>query len=69
MKPFLTPNIDRRGRIARAIYGTLLLIAGGVAVFYVWWVGALLILAGAFGLYEAKRAWCLLRACGIKTRL
>jgi hypothetical protein len=69
MKQFLTPNIDRRGRIARAIYGAVLLIVGGVAVFYVWWAGALLIVAGAFGLYEAKRGWCLMRACGIKTRL
>jgi hypothetical protein len=34
-----------------------------------WWVAAILGIAGAFGIYEAVRGWCFLRACGIKTKL
>jgi hypothetical protein len=33
------------------------------------WVGVLLGIAGVFGIYEAFRGWCFLRACGIKTKL
>ena len=32
------------------------------------WVGAALILAGGFMVFEAVRGWCVARACGIKTR-
>jgi hypothetical protein len=40
-----------------------------------WWavgqdrrLAALLAVLGVFCLYEATRGWCLLRACGIKTK-
>jgi DUF2892 family protein len=69
MNKFFAPNIGRRGRIARAIYGIILILAGLVLLFYCWWAALILILAGAFGLYEAKRGWCVVRACGIKTKL
>jgi len=69
------PNIDRKGRIARAISGSLC-IALGVVCFAAGWpeaVGARWIIiltaiaAGSFQLFEAKNSWCVVRAYGIKT--
>jgi hypothetical protein len=71
----MTPNIDRRGRIARAVSGALT-IALGIGLWPLGWPGSfgvrLLIclgclIFGAFQLYEAKRSWCVMRACGIRT--
>ena len=69
MKKFLVPNLERTGRIVRGIGAVILLAAGGIAVFHVWWAGAGLMACGAFVLFEALRGWCLMRACGIKTRV
>ena len=67
---FWQPNLDTRGRLARGGVGLLLLLAG-LGLF-----GAQLLLPGVavssiagFVLVEALRGWCVLRACGIKTRL
>ena len=69
-------NIDKKGRIARAIWGALCLFAG-IAIgimcllgklspgFY--WATGLLIPAGLFAIYEAKKSWCVVRAMGFKT--
>ena len=46
----------------------LLLIGGVVACAYVLWLGILIILSAGFVLFEAVRGWCIMRACGIKTR-
>jgi hypothetical protein len=71
----VTPNIKRNGRIARAITG-LLTIGGGVACLVVSWPESLVVrwvlivigvMVGLFQLYEAKRGWCIARACGMKT--
>lgn len=68
-------NIDRNGRIARAITGSLC-CAGGVAVWVFGWpdsgtmrwvVSVAALAAGAFQLFEARRSWCVMRACGFKT--
>jgi hypothetical protein len=32
------------------------------------WLAVLLAMAGVFGLFEALRGWCLMRACGVKTK-
>lgn len=69
------PNIQLNGRIARAISGLLCIAAGVLAWWMVWpesgtvrVVGCTIaIVAGLFQLYEAKTAWCVARACGIKT--
>jgi Protein of unknown function (DUF2892) len=63
------PNIDTRGRIARAI-GALLLAAGAALT----WphstpAGITLAVAAAFVAFEAARGWCAARACGVKTPL
>ncbi len=70
MKNFLQSNIDRKGRISRAIIGTLCLIVGVIVSSQVkWWIGLILICAGVFVIFEAIKKWCVLRACGIKTKL
>jgi hypothetical protein len=49
--------------------GVCLLIAAVIMAWHVWWVALILGIAGGFGIYEALRGWCFLRACGIKTKL
>lgn len=71
----LTPNIDRRGRIARAISGALCLAAAVAMLVFAWpasgavrWpVALLLAVFGGFQLFEARKSWCVMRACGFKT--
>jgi hypothetical protein len=46
-----------------------LLAAAAFGFGYSTWLGGALALAGLFVLFEALRGWCILRACGIKTRL
>ena len=69
MKKFFTPNITRAGRIARLIYGVIMLVAGVIAFPKLWWLGVILLASAAFAFFEAARGWCVLRACGIKTKL
>ena len=65
---FFSRNIDRRGRIARAVFGGLEIIGGLILARYSRWGGGLLVILGIFAFYEAFRGWCIIRACGIKTR-
>ena len=69
MRNFFARNIDRRGRIARAIWGVALIFPGLLILGRHRWLGMVLVAAGGFALYEAVRGWCLMRACGIKTKL
>lgn len=61
-------NINNTGRIIRASLAVALFI--GAFVTYRYTVpGAVAIAAlGLFVLFEALRGWCLMRACGLKTR-
>lgn len=73
----LTCNIDAKGKLARLIYG-LLMILLGLALVWLWawdshsvlrWgVAVLCLLAGAFGIFEARAGWCVVRAMGFHTR-
>jgi hypothetical protein len=69
MGNFFARNIDRRGRIARAVWGATLIIAGVLLSARSRWACGLLVAFGVFALYEAARGWCVMRACGIKTKL
>ncbi|MGA3284063.1 MAG: YgaP-like transmembrane domain [Verrucomicrobiota bacterium] len=70
MGRFFQPNISHRGRMARGVIGALCLIAGIiVAGDYLWWLGLVFVAAGLFAIFEAIRGWCLVRACGIKTKV
>lgn len=69
MSSFFKPNIDRTGRIMRLIWGAFCLIIGiVVGVKWDWVPGVAIIVAGVFSWFEALRGWCILRACGIKTK-
>jgi hypothetical protein len=67
---FLKPNLDHSGRMARGVIGGLCLIVGIiVAGDVLWWVGLIFVVAGLFAIFEAVTRWCVVRACGIKTRV
>ena len=68
MKRFFYPNLDYRGRMARGVIGALCLIAGIIVAgdFTLW--GLILVVAGLFAIVEAISKWCVVRACGIKTK-
>jgi hypothetical protein len=69
MGKFLAPNITRLGRIVRAVWGLTLITAGVLLWARSAWICLGLVAFGAFALYEAVRGWCVMRACGIKTKL
>ena len=68
MGNFFAPNINRTGRIIRAVWGVVLLVAALFASRYAWWACAILVAFAALTFYEASRGWCIARACGIKTK-
>jgi hypothetical protein len=66
---FFQPNLDRHGRMARGVIGALCLIAGIIVAGDVeWWIGLIFVVAGLFAIFEAITKWCVVRACGIKTK-
>jgi len=69
MKPLFPHNLSNTGRIVRALGALALLIGAGFGCFVSVWLGVALAVSGVFVLFEALRGWCVLRACGIKTRL
>ena len=69
MKKFFQPNITRVGRIVRGALATGLLVGGIVAMRSAVWLGVVLLVSSAFVFFEAFRGWCVVRACGIKTKL
>ncbi|MND04185.1 hypothetical protein D3C83_243400 [compost metagenome] len=69
MKKFFRPNLEKQGRLVRGA-GGILFVAGGLALGGRNLPGAvILIIWGGFMLFEAVRGWCVMRACGIKTKL
>jgi membrane protein implicated in regulation of membrane protease activity len=55
--------------MARGVIGTICLIAGIViAGDFLLWLGLIFVVAGLFALFEAIMRWCVVRACGIKTK-
>ena len=68
MSRFFRPNLDYRGRMARGVIGALCLVAGIIiAGDYSLW-GLILVAAGLFAILETIFGWCIVRACGIKTK-
>jgi uncharacterized membrane protein HdeD (DUF308 family) len=72
----LSCNIDAKGKRARLIWGILTLVCG-VSLMLTWarasgsilaWiVSIVLVVAGAFSIWEARAGWCAMRAMGFKT--
>ena len=69
MKPFFPRNIDNNGRLVREPGALRLLVGAGSGFMVSVWLGLGLLAAGVFVGFEALRGWCVMRACGIKTRL
>ena len=71
-------NIDAKGKFVRLIYGLIMLVAAialaGLILLEVvggggmWAIPIGLALMGAFGVYEARAGWCVVRAMGLKTK-
>ncbi len=68
MKPLLSPNIDNKGRLVRGLIALALLVGAGFGFTVAAWLGGVLLVSGAFVLFESLRGWCALRACGIRTK-
>ena len=69
MSRFFQPNLSHRGRLARGVIGALCLVAGIViAGDYSLW-GLIFVVAGLFAIVEAVTRWCVVRACGIKSKV
>lgn len=69
MAEFFTRNIGNGGRLVRGGIAAVLFVSGALLVPERPFVGAVLLAAGVFVLFEALRGWCALRACGIRTKL
>jgi len=69
MRPLFSRNISTTGRLVRGLGALALLLGRGIGFFVSIWLGVALSVFGVFVLFEALRGWCLLRACGLKTRL
>ena len=55
--------------MARGVIGALCLIAGIiVAGDYQLWLGLIFVVAGLFAIVESVSGWCVVRACGVRTR-
>ena len=67
MNRFFRPNLDRPGRMARGVVGGICLIAGIIVCDVSLW-GLVLVVPGLFAILEAVSNWCIMRACGIRTK-
>ena len=69
MSRFFRRNLEFRGRLVRGVLGTLALIAGIILADFHLWVCLGLVAFGLFAIFEAVHGWCLMRACGIRTKV
>jgi hypothetical protein len=69
MKRFFSRNLDRKGRIVRGVIAVGLFIGAWFAFGVSSLLGIVLTVSAVFTLFEALRGWCVVRACGVKTKL
>jgi hypothetical protein len=69
MSKFFAPNLTGPGRLVRAALGIALILVGLLLSAPDRWICFALVASGGFVLFEAVRGWCVMRACGIRTRL
>jgi hypothetical protein len=64
-------NIDVKGRILRGCLSLILFAIAGVSFYFEWpfWMLVLFAISGAFVAFEAMNGWCVVRACGVKTKI
>ena len=68
MKPLFSSNIGKTNRLARSLGALALLVGAGFGFCVAVWLVAVVAGLGGFVLFEALRGWCVMRACGIRTR-
>ncbi|MBV8969333.1 MAG: DUF2892 domain-containing protein [Verrucomicrobia bacterium] len=69
MNKFFNPNLESKGRVVRGLT-SIIFFTGALLVFPSCYpLAVLLLMGGLFVLFEAIRGWCVLRACGIRTKL
>lgn len=68
MRSFFAPNLEVKGRIFRGLASVMMLLGSVVGFLRMPWLGWLLLASGLFVGYEAVRGWCVMRACGVKTK-
>lgn len=68
MKPLFARNLSNTGRLVRGLGALAMLAGAGFGFLVSVWLGVGLAVGGLFVLFEALRGWCVLRACGLKTR-
>jgi hypothetical protein len=68
MKPIFSRNITNKGRLLRGLGALALFVGAGFGFTVSSWLGVALLASGLFVGFEALRGWCVLRACGIKTK-
>ena len=69
MSRFFNRNLEFRGRLVRGVLGGISLIAGIIVADFNLGVCLGLVAFGLFAIFEAARGWCLMRACGIRTKM
>ncbi len=69
MKNFFSKNIGAAGRLIRLVIAMGLAGGGWLVLGSINWLALVLFASSAFVLFEAARGWCVLRACGIRTRI
>ena len=69
MKRFFSPNLDSKGRVVRGVIAVGLFVGAWFAYGVSSLLGIVLTVWAVFTLFEALRGWCVVRACGIKTKL
>ena len=67
--PWMKPNIDNKGRVARGGMAAVFLLAGACLIQEAPVFAAIFALIGLFCAFEAWIGWCAVRACGVKTPL
>ena len=69
-------NIDKRGQNVRMVMGVIFIVVGIVAFvltylrgwsLWLYLVAGVVLLGGAFAIFEARQKWCAVRAMGIRT--
>lgn len=66
--PTFAPNLDKRGRYIRGLGAAAMALAGVLMLFKLTLLGMVLLISAVFVAFEALRGWCVLRACGVKTK-
>jgi len=69
MQKFFAPNLKVEGRVVRGITAFIFSIGAVITLRLSRRLSLLLFLSALFTLYEASRGWCVVRACGIRTKV